>query len=349
MRISIAARLRPFSHIPGVSCLIPKSSCELQAFPTLLRFNGASDLKLKLKGPMRDFTVEQDLEEGLVRIFGHAREGYVRYTLSQEGQGIAIYFERAPEAGIHCEFSSKRFVLHAKERHLIPLTTITCGEHSQERLSLGMHRSQDWELVHRRQALGEIFPAWLRLANLTPQTGGTTPLLRSCAEQIAEENREALVPEFLNLFNAHFKGILMPRLVDDQHQGLAPEASELPANLSPLTLISEGARLIRSLFVQERKEGVAFVPCLPPEFHAGRFIRISCANGDEIDMEWSKKLLSKLIWRSGSSHQAQPIFQKPIKGFRLRSSLKDKGVSIKANTPFFLEAGGTYYLDRFHK
>ena len=54
MTIKIAAKLRPFSHVPGAACVIPGTSAVIEAFPTLLRIDG-HEITLNLTGPVKDF------------------------------------------------------------------------------------------------------------------------------------------------------------------------------------------------------------------------------------------------------------------------------------------------------
>jgi len=76
MKIKIAERLRPFSHTPGASCLIPGTCFAVTAFPTLLRID-QHEIKLKLTGPVSNFTLQQDLEKNCVFVFGKAKEGHL--------------------------------------------------------------------------------------------------------------------------------------------------------------------------------------------------------------------------------------------------------------------------------
>jgi len=98
MKIKIAARYRPFSHLPGSSCLLPCTAIEVEAFPSLLRFwdlSGAErksvgEYPLDVVGPVAQFTLQQDLEKGSVAIWGHAKNGYYFLQLTATAEGIAI-------------------------------------------------------------------------------------------------------------------------------------------------------------------------------------------------------------------------------------------------------------------
>jgi hypothetical protein len=361
MQIKIAQRLHPFSHLPGSICLIPKSFWQVQVFPTLLRFKNLFEnaeeviIKLALQGPLLDFTVEQDLEHARVRVFGHTSQGYVRYLLFVEEHQLFLQIEKSPSMGILCQ-GAISMLLKERDRIALPLShkkaTFPFG---QERLSLELHKAQDWELVKRRKDLREIFSIWLRLADLTPELNSSKEkqnqffLLDKCRSVLDLGKKEEIISSFLNLFLAGFHGMLAPRLFDDDFQGLSLDEQSFSPGLSPLIILKDGASLIRSIFFQETENAVALLPQLPPEFHAGRFTAIRCLNGDEIDIEWSKKLLRRVVWRSLADRTIELKLQKPIKKLRIRYSLKERGKTISAGTSLSLKAKNTLYLDRFEK
>ncbi len=81
----------------------------------------------------------------------------------------------------------------------------------------------------------------------------------------------------------------------NQYQGLMPlERSQ--GNVSPLAFLTEGARLIRNHFIEEEPNGIKILPALPPECHAGRLINVAI-KGVNLDLEWSKKTIRRLILR----------------------------------------------------
>src|SRR3989344_6077351 len=156
--ISIALRLRPFSHRPGTTVVIPKTPWQVQVFPTLLRFTHLISFEtfeknLDIQGPMLDFTVELDLEKCCVRFFGHAAKGYHQLVFTEKDVPSSLLLQE-----------------------------------SKERLSLGMHKRLDWELVCRRRDLKEIFPVWFRLGQLVPFVEtphvGTATLLQPVSDKL---------------------------------------------------------------------------------------------------------------------------------------------------------------------
>jgi len=291
MRIKIATKLRPFSHQPGICCMVPYTTWEVRIFPTKLIFRDlASDKKeeISVAAPKR-FTVIDDLERGQIEI------GKVFITADSYD-----FLKRAD----------------------LPS--------SQKRLSLGCHKKQDWELIQRRCDMAEIFPFWIRLAQIIPEMA--LPMVPA-AELLAQGKLDLT-------FQAAFEGILCPRLRDEKYLGIIPEI-KVPTGASPLGIIHEGARQIERLFFYEEGETLYFLPNLPKEFHSGRFIRLTTEAGDLIDMEWSKKQLKKVVIQAASTRSLQLRLQSQIRRFRVQK------VPHHRDQPIELEAGKTYHLDRF--
>jgi hypothetical protein len=312
-RITIAQRLRPFSHVPGTKLVLPGSRSQLVIYPTLVVVDD-QEISIPLTGPVDDFTIQLDLEKGYVKVWGHYQEGFLRYRIHATTDGkFAIVAEKSPQENLFPKEADNLFELP-----------------SCERLSLGMDKAQDWDMVSRRADLNEILPFWHRLGQLLPEshaTGGTYSLL----------------PSFLNLFHAGFEGILSPRLEDTQHQGF-----HLPQPKgSPLALLTEGSKLIRSLFFTQDGNQMEILPLLPPEFHAGRMIHISCGDFGTLDIEWTKKTLRRMVFHSKVKSELKFIFPKHLKTFRLCERKNQKGEIIEVGSTVQFDEGITYLLDNF--
>jgi hypothetical protein len=322
MKIKIAERLRPFSLIPGASCVLPGSCFVLEAFPTQLRIAGR-EWKMPLTGPVTGFTLQQDLEKNCVYVFGKAKEGYFRVRVEASDSGFQITAEKGPlkSAFIEAEVPYVSKILF-------------------ERLSLGNHKSQDWDQVQRRCDLKEILPVLFCLGQkiplLPPQPlTGTARLLE------LPEDRKQLPAALEALFKAAFRNILVPRLMDDQHQGLVVEE---PGLGNPFFLLQEGAKRVRALFFKQNERRLSFLPNLPIPFDSGRMLGLQAPGIGEIDIEWSKKILRRVILRATTSGEVLFDLQNEIKSFRVGKKKK-----LKSNEPLLLEAGKTYNLDRFQK
>lgn len=312
--IAIAEHLRPFSHRPGTACLIPSTPIEVQVFPTLIRFHDRTLIKehpLPATHPLAPFTVFQDLERQCVTIYAHHACYHITPTLEVLTQKKAPHYPHP----------------------------------NHERLSLGSHKSQDFDAIRKRGDLCEIFPLLYRLGKITPVTlpAGHHPmfsLLDSCETLIAKSAHDKIGEAFLRLFYAAFRGMLVPRLFDDEYQGIVHSEE---STASPLPLLSGAAFLIRSLFIEEHTDHIAILPHLPPQFHAGRFVRLQVENLGEIDLEWSKKTLRRLVIRSAVDRELAFCFQPFLKTCRVQGNRMacDMAVAIKSGT--------TYVWDRFEK
>lgn len=298
--IRIAARLKPFSHKIGSFCMIPGTSIQLQAFPTLLRFADLAtekkwEEKLPWKGPVVGFTLEMDLEKSAVSVFGHTAEGFRRHVI----------VGKRPE--------------------------------NSERLSLGKHTKLDWELVLRRMSVEEIVPVLFLLGQQTLPVHATSPSLKL----LQFSDKRDIAPQLKNFFRVGFQGILVPRLADEEFQGIVEEGE---TQGSPLALLTYGYQAIRALFFQEEASSFSLLPNLPPDFHAGRLTDLLSSQGDSISLEWSKKLLKRVIIKPAASRRVFISLQKSLHSYRINRKMRQA-----VDLPLELEAGKTLFLDRFEK
>jgi hypothetical protein len=378
VRISIAERLRPFSHRPGTSFVLPGSALSLEIFPTLIRIfdlsEGMPDFKaeiiLDLTGPIEGFTAVQDLENGSLRVFGESAQGYFRYIVKavNEGKGITVTVEKAPTDAMlfTCvgRWDASTFLpVNAGETIVFPKSISLeeikpCVITTSERLSLGNHKKQDWELVSRRLSFAEIFPLWHRLGQVVTKPASTelygiSLLLNHCKDIIAANTPDKLLPEFKKIFLVGFDGILSPRFLDTDYQGIdypSVEISDIVQNkISALTLLTEGAKIIRSLFIQETENEIRLLPSLPPEFHCGRLTDTKCCKQGLLSLEWTKKSIRLVTFRALENQKLGFSFANHERKCRLRTSNKDKGIVYIPGTQIDIIAGQNYWFDNFER
>jgi len=358
MKITIAQRFSPFSHAKGSTFLLPKSTWAIRVYPTRLEYtdlegkNSPFFIDFSFVGPIGEFTGELDLERGVLRVFGKTKEGYMRYVVERESTGISLTIEKTPKERVSCSISSLGKKELAKgESILIPVK----GDKHQieaprERLSLGMHKAQEWESICRRLDFKEIFPLWLRLAAWIPHkenrsSNGNGLLLSECQELITKGIRDKVLAAFERFFLAAFSGLLVPRLIDTEYQGILP--SSQPVSLSPLPLLTEGGQLIRSLFIQEREGHLAILPCLPPSFHSGRMTSVQTAQGIEIALEWTKGKLRRMeLSGQGEISLKLPKGIRSCRGRTGRKGFKHFSLEKEGLLKLSLEEQ-TFHLDRF--
>ncbi len=332
MKIAIAERLRPFSHSPGISCLIPGTRWHVQAFPMQLIFTSPTGdqqtFHLQLKGPVAGFTLLQDLERGFVSLFGRWKEGFFSWKIEAKEAALWLFLERAPDEGCTlqgCSLMRKGSIRICAIDEALPLI-------SHERFSLGCHKKQEWESMQKRSDMAEIAPFWMRLAQLTPYQ-----------ERVIAAD-EPLITLLHRLFQGHFRSMFLPVLKDDLYQGFYPAET-----LSPL---HEGAHLIRqALFQEEIGKSTLYklLPGLPSLWHCGRMINLSASDGNRLDVEWSKKQLRRLVIYPASSSSISLVLPPGIKSFRLRTSMEKPGIRVPAFSLLSLESKIPIFLDRFEK
>ena len=366
MKINIAQRFHPFSHENGTKFLLPNTSYSIQVFPTRLNFVDVAGqmesffFSLDFSGPLGDFTAELDLELGVLRVFGMTKKGYMRYIICAKKDGIWLTVEKIPEEKLilHRSFSPEPLCLSKGETLLIsyPFNHFEKMK-NEERLSLGIHKSQEWELIRRRNDFKEIFPFWLMLSHWIPRKDGGREqgnylLLQECRRKINQGEKETVLTAFRHLFLAAFDGVLVPRLYDSEYQGILPEVEQKKPFSSPLPLLTEGAELIRSMFFQEKEEKIAILPCLSSEFHSGRMIGVKSLKGLTLDFEWTKKKLRRM--RIFSLYEQEFLLNLPkgIQSCRIKQNqrvIKKLMTDAEGNVRLPLGANKTIDLDRFER
>ncbi len=360
MSITIAERLHPYSHTAGTFCMLPGTEIGLQIFPTLIHVFADSaqqpicSVRIDLEGPLRDFTVEVDLEKGRVRVYGFSVQGYFCYLLEHRADGIGLTFEKIAFKQVQCHLA-QLYTLHPGETLLVPIAyALPQLPIPNERLSLGMHRAQDWDGLKRRFDFKEIFPLWMRLGCATPQKAdkGALPLLQTCLELIDQGRKDEIFSAFKRLFLAGFRGLLHPRLFDDEYQGISGAQQPNDSLPDALSYLSQGALAIRSLFFQEREDAWIFLPCVPADFHCGRMVHISTQQGDLLDFEWSKKQLQQVHTKLAEQRPLRLRFPKEFKRVRLRHKFRERGQMCELVDGFLYmpaEHGCALLFDRFQK
>lgn len=322
MQIAIKEQCKPFSHTPGAACLIPGTYAEAQAFPTLLKVAG-HEVKLSCKGPVTGFTLELDLERHCVFVFGRAKSGYYKIRIEASDSGFHIHPERgeALEKPVHIQ----------QEVDFIPKTAI-------ERLSLGSHKEQNWDRI--QGDLKTAVPILFALGQKGPVLP-SQPLTGTALFLQMPKERSEVFNVLQAFFQTAFTKMLIPRLFDDQYQGIVPEG---PIEGDRFFLVQQGAKFIRSLFFEANERRLKLLPHLPIPFDCGKMTCVKVPGVGELDFEWSKKILRRAVLRVSTTGEILFDLQKEIKFFRINKKAKHK-----ATEPLLVQAGASYLLDRFQK
>ncbi|WP_213105684.1 hypothetical protein [Candidatus Protochlamydia amoebophila] len=357
--IKIAERLRPFSHQSGTLCLIPMSSFAVQVFPCLIRLfrwdlptpQLVNEYHIFLKGPVEDFTIQTDLEKGKILVWGKTAFGPIRYIITSTSTGISLMLDRSSEQGIVFKNQNKeQYVLKGKSMYLIEMMQRL--EHpSLERLSLGNHKRQDWDLIKRRLDLTEIFPIWYSLGQWIPTSLGINKPLeemgchfRKIEEIISQNQSDQAVPIWKQIFQATFQGILVPFWKDEFFQGVIDQT--ISPVCSPLALLKKGMHLMQRHFIQQEFNHIYLLPVLPPEFHCGRLLSIKLAEQGLLNMEWTKKVIRQVSFYSAQQQDLHLHFRH-VKKCRIKKQGQKETEWITSGECFNFEKNCYYIFDNF--
>ncbi len=360
MSIKIQDHYRPYTQLPGTSVMLPSSSWYITAYPTRFELKSIDPssasasvcIELVNVGPVRGFTVMQNLDRGWVRISGHSEKGYLSYRILASGHEVILFMERCPNEGVTFKWNNTIETLKRKEECIFPITYPSFNHHCPEKIHFGCHKAQNWPLLKNRLTLAEVLPLYFEIGkNMTPslvEPGGTMMLLYKCLNLVEEKNRVMIGAAILDLFRASFDGIFVPRLEDHDYLGLIDSAPD--ETFSSIALLSEGAAMIRSLFIQLVEDTLYLLPCLPVELHAGRFCKIQASNSLSLDIEWSKKMLRRVALHCHEDQTIRLKLPPDTQSFRISPHRsKQQGKKHLATEPLVLSKGQSYLLDRFQK
>ena len=316
MKISIAARYRPFSHELGASCLLPRTTWVVEAFPALLRLKreeGCIEIPLAVRGPVREFTLQQDLEKGCVFVWGIGKQGRYRMKLEADAENVRLaVLDGSPLE----EGTAAHWQLGCQFREGPAL----------ERLSLGSHRAQDWDLILRRFDLREILPILYHLSQWIPEAPPRETKMLALLKQ-----------GFEPFLRAGFYKLLCPRLKDGQYQGLVEDETVSGPPFAHLFAVHTA---IRETFVKQ--QGSTILLPQQREFDCGRFVGIRLDGIGMLDLEWSKRSMRRAVLRT--EHAGSIRFDA---NYRLRESMRERGRRVEPQDVWHFEPNQTFLLDRF--
>ena len=343
MKITIADRLKPFSHKPGHLVMIPGTLWKVKAFPTALVFidDQGSELEFSLEvmGPVKLFTVEQDLESKMIRIYGEAIQGYFRLSVSCQESSLILRFEKTPSTGLAID--GKTFfsgdVLEVSKGSVIAFK-----KPFQERLFLGLSKKKECDFIRRRRDLREILPLWYTLGAITPST--ETRDFAFLTQAIEKKEKKIVHDFFLEAYLAHFSEGFVPRDKDEERQGLFSLTGFSKC------LLQQGASFIRSLFFQEKEDGFYILPCLLSLFVSGKMVNLKAESGCVFDLEWTKHRLRKMFISVEKDQMLKLHFPSDVESFRLKTFFKDRGKLFSGKgTEIIVKAGDKLWFDLFQK
>ena len=131
------------------------------------------------------------------------------------------------------------------------------------------------------------------MVNAPHSRAGTLSLLDECERSFTEEKPEKGEVIWNKFLLGCFNSMLIPQLEDNNFQGLIATPSLGELDISSLVILSEGARLIRKIFIRQGQGVVSILPYLLPSLPSGRLIDVPLEGGGRISLEWTKSLFDR--------------------------------------------------------
>lgn len=349
LRPQVVERLLPFSHRSGFRCLLPFSSIELHCYPQRLEchhpLHGRGVICWDLPAMAEGFTVQVDLERGVVWVWMRLEGVLFRYALQATANGEGIIIDVRGDWRFDFEGSWPSSCLVKG--------SLSSRQSAFPRLSFGSHRKQDWEGITSRADPREFLPFWVRLGDMTlPEDaahaeGGFFEVLDQLSQEVEVSRRAALVPALIRLFQAAFDGGLCPRLQDELHRGM--DLPLLKGQPRPTALLKRGSQMAYDLFLRHSDGHLVVMPCVPTEFFCGRLVGWSDDHWGEVDLEWRKHDPRRMVLRPKLERALRLELPHQITSFRLRRHAADRGVRLRSSELLRLDPGHEYFLDQFLK
>jgi hypothetical protein len=349
LKIKIRNDLYPYSLSFNNDILLTNTNYILKVFPALLIFKELSShlefkIELDIKGPVKNFQVVQDLKRGYVKVSFLSLDDFISFKILTLEQA-SIVFDKIKSNKLNIKINNKSFIASSKEIIDLPIKTVS-NLLPNEKISFGNHKKQQIDQINQRNDLLEFIPIIFALSQFFEiKKNYDISFFKELEKKIDKNQKDNLEEDFLNIKKSYFYDFLAPRNFDFDYQNIFFEDLQ---NVDPIFILIEYARLIRKTLIFEDKNNLNILPCLLKDFFCGRMINIHLSFGI-LEIEWSKKLIKKMILKPSIDKNITFNFQKKIKSYRLRCFLKEKGEVFENNQKILLEKNKIYYFDRFQK
>lgn len=366
--IEITTKLKPFSHQPGISIPYPALQLVFMIYPTKLKIIDWKEnqkvlmtLKFKFKSPCKKFTVFKDLVNQVIEIDCLLEDNFAKIKLHYDPKNrhFVLALDRYKEDYLSFEVSrpNKTAVIRrqlTKKKPLVIFNELQIHfPQKPEMLFLGSHKKQEIEKIFERKSLIEILPLWYLWGQFCPPLAsdehveGNLIFLGGLQEKIRKKEHDKILPYLENIFSSSFAPMMIPYLEDFKHWGFfLPKITS--SRLSPWLVLSELYSIIRQFFIVCKEPDLYILPHLPPELFCGKLIRIK-VEGLVIYLEWTKKMIHRMIVFCNKNTQMTIHFQNAIKSYRLKTSRTDKGKIFENHIEMSFKKNKVYHFDRFEK
>lgn len=330
---------RPLTRRPGAWAPIPGSGWKVQLFPTQIRLLGPQGQRLvqdllvqdqQVRGPVRQWTAQLDLDRHEVRIWGEAN-GYYCAVLKARDQAIHLTLGRQ------------------QPQVLVLVEGIESWEPTQERLQFGNHSIQDVDRWGAGLPLSHIIPTWFRLGMSLPSQQAQPQelsLLGLLAQKVEQGNRSGVGQTVLQTRQAGFHDLWAPQAVDHGFWGFGVP----PTLRDDQHLLAAGARLMRDMVLKTDGDQATLLSCLPKELPAGRLLRAAWPGVGTLEIEWTRGRPRQVLLTPSQSASIRLHWQegearlRPLKdGVPVRAEAR----SLRSGESLEVVPGRAVLLDRF--
>jgi len=358
MKIELFQKYNIFSNVASV-LLIPKTSWKVRIYPTLLILEDLLShsfikLKMNIEGPVKEFRIFLNLQKGWIQVQGFSKKGFFRYRIYAVENKICISLDKFFE-GFSFDSENNFSAKIVQDKKLLSFTSDKIDtfepKMTKEILFLGSTKKQDIELIDRREDMTEVLPIlylWAQFFSKAEKPrSDICSLLDQLEEDVSQKKKEQAEKMLLSIYKVGFSHLMMPRLKDDEYQGIIDEKI-LPEG-NPIYLLNKGYELIRKLFFQNEKNIFHILPCLPKGFHCGKLLNLQIEGFGTLSLEWSKKILKKMVFNCKKDFDLKLKLQSKLNFFRIRTKRREKGRKVSVKETLSLEEGKIYFFDRFQK
>ncbi len=366
--IEITTKFKPFSHVPGISIPYPLLQFVFIIYPSKIEIidhradqKVLMSLKFKYKTACTKFTAFYDLLKHNIEVQCQLEDGFVQFTLAfdPKHKHFTLKLDRYQEE--HLSFEVKRpgkiNVIRrkiTKKKPLILFKDIDVDPPKNlEILSLGNHKKQEIERIFSRKDIKEFLPLWFLWGQYSPaltakaQKEGNLVFLGQLHERLVKKEHDQISSYLKSIFSSSFAPMMIPYLEDFKHWGFyLPRLTS--SRVSPWLILSELYKVIRQFFIDVVDHDVYILPHLPSELHAGKLVKVKQGNLI-FHLEWTKKLIRRMILFASKNAVACLHFQNNVKRFRVRTSRTDLGKIYENHCEFEFKKNKNYFFDRFEK
>lgn len=346
MKITILKKEILFSHKPGVCYMVPGTSFFVKIYPTRIELENLEGeeriiFNWMTEGPVEKFIARLDLENERIEISGKTLGGFFRFLVFVKEKNIILFSAKTPEKGIFFETLGN---VSLKEEIVLVKNISVCIS-TKEKLSFGMHKALDVSMLEERRDLKEILPLLFSLSQKVLIEGDSHRQGMAKYLEFPEE-KKALEKRFCDLIRGGFSSFI-PKLKDD-YEGYLSYKETIEDKASPLILLKEIGKKIRSLFFCQEKNHLYVLPKLFKLFNCGRMIGIDCQGLGTMDFEWSERRIRKVIFYPKIIGEIV-LHPKETRSFRLRYRRGDKGKRVTPGEKIIIKEKKTLFFDQFEK